>query len=132
MNNIYQYGLERLLVESFTLGVKAGVPAETLFECIRNGAGGRGHILNELLPKTYLRGKFDNVGSTFWIAKKDVALALELGREYDVPMQQASDTYNELTAGANRKEWANLDRMVCHLLQEERAGNIEVRLPMED
>jgi 3-hydroxyisobutyrate dehydrogenase len=132
MNNIYIYGLERLLVESFTLGVKAGVPAETLFECIKNGAGGRGAILNELLPKTYLRGKFDDVTSTFWIAKKDVALALELGREYDVPMQQASDTYNEMTAGANRKEWANLDRMVYHLLQEERAGNIEVRLPIED
>jgi 3-hydroxyisobutyrate dehydrogenase-like beta-hydroxyacid dehydrogenase len=132
MNNIYQYGLERILVESLTLGIKAGVPAETLMECIRNGAGGRGHILNVTLPGTYFQGKFDDVRSTFGIAKKDVALALELAREYDVPMRTASDTYDEMTAGANRKEWANLDHRVYHLLQEERAGNIEVRLPVED
>jgi hypothetical protein len=47
-------------------------------------------------------------------------------------MRTASDTYDEMTAGANRKEWANLDHRVYHLLQEERAGNIEVRLPVED
>ena len=130
MNNIYQYGLERLLVESFTVGVKAGVPAETLLECIRNGSGGRGDILNVHVPNMYMRGNFEKGHSTFRIAKKDVALALELGREYDVPMQQATDTYNELTAGANRKEWADLHYMIYHLLQEERA-DIEVRLPAD-
>ena len=132
MNNIFQYSYERILVESLTLGVKAGVPAETLLECIRNGAGGRGHILNVSLPESYFKGKFDEVRSTFGIARKDVALALELAREYDVPMRTASDTYDEMTAAANRKEWANLDHRVYHRLQEERAGNIEVRIPVED
>ena len=118
------------MVESFTVGVKAGVPAETLLECIRNGSGGRGDILNVHVPNMYMRGNFEKGHSTFRIAKKDVALALELGREYDVPMQQATDTYNELTAGANRKEWADLHYMIYHLLQEERA-DIEVRLPAD-
>ena len=130
-NNMFQYGLERLLVESLTLGVKAGVPAEILMQCIKNGAGGSGRILNVSMPDTYLQGKFDGgtgSESTFSISKKDMALALELGRELDVPLQIATGTYNDMTAAVNRKEWSNLNYRVYHLLQEERAGNIEVRV----
>ena len=130
-NNMFQYGLERLLVESLTLGVKAGVAAEILMQCIKNGAGGSGRILNVSMPDTYLQGKFDGgtgSESTFSISKKDMALALELGRELDVPLQIATGTYNDMTAAVNRKEWSNLNYRVYHLLQEERAGNIEVRV----
>ena len=49
------------------------------------------------------KGKFDEVRSTFGIARKDVALALELAREYDVPIRTASDTYDEMTAGCEQK-----------------------------
>ena len=134
-NNMFQYGLERLLVESLTLGVKAGVPAETLMQCIRYGAGGSGRILNVSMPDTYLQGKFDGgtgSESTFAISRKDMALALELGRELNVPLQIATGTYNDMTAAVNRKEWADLNYRVYHLLQEERAGNVEVRIPSED
>jgi 3-hydroxyisobutyrate dehydrogenase len=134
-NNMFQYGLERLLVESLTLGVKAGVPAETLMQCIRYGAGGSGRILNVSMPDTYLQGKFDGgtgSESTFAISRKDMALALELGRELNVPLQIATGTYNDMTAAVNRKEWANLNYRVYHLLQEERAGNVEVRIPSKD
>ena len=133
-NNMFQYGLERLLVESLTLGVKAGVPAETLMQCIRNGAGGSGRILNVSMPDTYLQGKFDGgtgSESTFPISRKDMALALELGRELNVPLQIATGTYNDMTAAVNRKEWTDLNYRVYHLLQEERAGNVEVRINPE-
>ena len=43
MNNAFQYGMETLLSESLTLGVKAGVDTEKLVECLRNGSGGRGN-----------------------------------------------------------------------------------------
>ena len=134
-NNMFQYGLERLLVESLTLGVKAGVPAETLMQCIRYGAGGSGRILNVSMPDTYLQGKFDGgtgSESTFAISRKDMALVLELGRELNVPLQIATGTYNDMTAAVNRKEWANLNYRVYHLLQEERAGNVEVRIQPRD
>ena len=134
-NNMFQYGLERLLVESLTLGVKAGVPPETLMQCIRNGAGGSGRILNVSMPDTYLQGKFDGgtgSESTFPISRKDMALALELGRELNVPLQIATGTYNDMTAAVNRKEWADLNYRVYHLLQEERAGNVEVRIQPRD
>ena len=132
---MFQYGLERLLVESLTLGVKAGVPAETLMQCIRYGAGGSGRILNVSMPDTYLQGKFDGgtgSESTFAISRKDMALALELGRELNVPLQIATGTYNDMTAAVNRKEWADLNYRVYHLLQEERAGNVEVRIQPRD
>ncbi len=56
----------------------------------------------------------------------------ELGRELNVPLQIATGTYNDMTAAVNRKEWADLNYRVYHLLQEERAGNVEVRIPSED
>ena len=51
---------------------------------------------------------------------------------FDVPLQIASGTYNDMTAAVNRKEWANLNYRVYHLLQEERAGNVEVRTQPKD
>ena len=76
-NNMFQYGLERLLVESLTLGVKAGVPAEILMQCIKNGAGGSGRILNVSMPDTYLQGKFEGgtgSESTFSITTVEILL----------------------------------------------------------
>ena len=128
MNNAFQFGLETLLSESLTLGVKAGVEAETLVECMRNGTGGRGTILNVTLPQTYFQGKFDPPRSKLIGAEKDIFLALELAREHDVPMSAVSHTYDEITSAINRG-WGHLDYRVRLLLQEERAGNIEVRIP---
>jgi hypothetical protein len=42
-------------------------------------------------------------------------------------MEAASHAYNELTSAINRG-WENKDSRISLLLQEERAGNIEVRL----
>ena len=116
-----------IISECLTLGVKAGVKPEELVECIKNGSVGRGNLLNVTLPDTYLQGKFDPPNFALKLARKDVSLALELGREYDVPMEAASHAYNELTAAMNRG-WENKDSRISLLLQEERAGNIEVRV----
>ena len=127
MHNTIGYGMQMIISECLTLGVKAGVDPENLFECIKNGSVGRGNLLNVTLPDTYLQGKFDPPNFALKLARKDVSLALELGREYDVPMEAASHAYNELTAAMNRG-WENKDSRISLLLQEERAGNIEVRL----
>jgi len=131
MHNSIGYGMQMILSECLTLGVKAGVEAEALVECIRNGSVGRGNLLNVTLPETYFKGKFDPPNFALKLARKDVALALELGGEYDVPMEAASHAYNELTAALNRG-WAEQDSRIALLLQEERAGNIEVRLAGND
>lgn len=128
MHNTVGYGMQMILSECLTLGVKAGVDAETLVECIRNGSVGRGNLLNVTLPETYFQGKFDPPNFALRLARKDVALALELARDYDVPMEAATHAYNELTSSVNRG-WGHLDSRISLLLQEERAGNIEVRIP---
>ena len=127
MHNTIGYGMQMIISECLTLGVKAGVKPEELVECIKNGSVGRGNLLNVTLPDTYLQGKFDPPNFALKLARKDVSLALELGREYDVPMEAASHAYNELTAAMNRG-WENKDSRISLLLQEERAGNIEVRV----
>ena len=128
MHNTVGYGMEMILSECLTLGVKAGIDAATLVECIRNGSVGRGNLLNVSLPETYFQGKFDPPNFTLKGAKKDMALALELARDFDVPVAAATHAYNELTSAVN-KGWGHLDARISFLLQEERAGNIEVRLP---
>lgn len=128
MHNTVGYGMEMILSECLTLGVKAGVSAETLVECIRNGGVGRGSLLNVALPETVFQGNFDPPNFTLKGAKKDMALALELARDFGVPMEAATHAYNELTSAVNRG-WGHLDARISFLLQEERAGNIEVRIP---
>ena len=50
-----------------------------------------------------------------------MALACEVGREFEVPMKLAHTTLAELTEAINRG-WGERDSRVAMLLQSERAG----------
>jgi 3-hydroxyisobutyrate dehydrogenase len=63
------------------------------------------------------------------LARKDVALACELGREYGVPMKLAHTTLAEMTEAMNRG-WAGRDSRVAMTLQNERAG-IDIKVDPE-
>jgi 3-hydroxyisobutyrate dehydrogenase len=63
------------------------------------------------------------------LARKDVSLAVEVGREFNVPMRLANLTLEELTEAVNRG-WSQRDSRVAMLLQEERAG-VDVRVSQE-
>ena len=131
MHNCIGYGLQTIVAECLTLGVKAGVDPEPLFEAISNGSVGRGSSFANTYPNTFLAGNFDPPSFALRLAHKDVSLALELGREYGVPMSVGNIAHQELTAALNRG-WADLDSRVAMKLQEERAGNIEVRIEKPD
>ena len=60
------------------------------------------------------------------LARKDVDLAVGVGREFNVPMRLANLALSELTEAINRG-WGHRDSRVAMLLQEERAG-VEVRV----
>ena len=62
--------------------------------------------------------------------RKDVDLAVAVGREFDVPMKLANTTLPEMTEAMNYG-WAGRDSRVAMLLQEERAG-IEVEIDPDD
>lgn len=127
MHNCIGYGLQTIVAECLTLGVKAGVDAAPLFEAICNGSVGRGSTFANTYPNTYLAGNFDPPSFALRLAHKDVGLALELAREYGVPMGVGSIAYQEMTAALNRG-WADKDSRIAMLLQEERAGGVEVRV----
>ena len=89
---------------------------------------GQGVLFHRILPEIVFRRDFDPPQFSLNLALKDVALATSLGHEYDVPMAMADLTLRELTAAVERG-WGNRDSRVAMLLQEERAGGIELRIP---
>ena len=80
----------------------------------------------EGLAEHLLPGKFDPPDFALRLARKDVDLAVAVGREFDVPMRLANLALQELTEAMNRG-WGGRDSRVAMLLQEERAG-VEVRV----
>ena len=125
VHNCTGYIVQAALAEVFTMGVKAGVEPLALWQAVRKGAQGRRGTF-EGLAEHLLPGKFDPPDFALRLARKDVDLAVGVGREYDVPMRLAQLTLQEMTEALNRG-WGNRDSRVAMLLQEERAG-VEVRV----
>ena len=128
MHNCIGYGLQTIVAECLTLGVKAGVDPMALWRVLRDGGTGQGVMFHRVMPDIVLRGHFDPPHFALRLAFKDVNLATSLGREFEVPMPMANLTLQEMMSALNRG-WGNRDSRVTMLLQEERAGNIEVRIP---
>ena len=131
MHNCVVYGILEVTAECMTLGVKAGVSPKALWRILRDGAVGSGLLFQTTLPQTFLRGKFEPPNFALKLAFKDVGLGTALGREYNVPMTVANTAYQDMMAAVNRG-WSNKDSRCIMLLQEERAGNIEVRIPEKE
>ena len=128
VHNCAGYVIQCALAEVFTMGVKAGVEPLSLWQAVRRGALGRRGPF-ESLAEHLLPGKFDPPDFALRLARKDVDLAVAVGREYDVPMRLANLALQELTEALNRG-WGGRDSRVAMVLQEERAG-VEVRVPEE-
>jgi 3-hydroxyisobutyrate dehydrogenase len=128
VHNCAGYVVQCALAEVFTMGVKAGVEPLALWQAVRKGAGGRRGMF-EGLAEHLLPGKFDPPDFALRLARKDVDLAVGVGREFDVPMRLANLALQELTEAMNRG-WGGRDSRVAMLLQEERAG-VEVRVDGE-
>ena len=129
VHNLSGYIVQTAMAECFTMGVKAGVPAEALWQAVRQGAVGRRRTY-DTMARQYLPGRFDPADFALKLARKDVNLALEVGREFDVPMRLGNLTLMELTEAMNRG-WEQRDSRVAMTLQEERAGGIEIRISEE-
>lgn len=128
VHNLSGYIVQTALAETFTMGVKAGVEADGLWEAVRMGALGRRRTFDSL-SRNFLPGRFDPPDFALALARKDVALACEVGREFDVPMRLSNLTLQEMTEAMNRG-WEGRDSRTSMLLQEERAG-VEVRVTPE-
>ena len=115
----------QLLAEAFTMGIKAGVSPEALLKVVQDGAYGQGMLLKGTMPRMVFRGNFDRVTFTLKLAKKDLGLATEVGRELNVPMPIASMVEQDFLA-AIANGLGDKDMTVAVTVQENRA-NVKIR-----
>ena len=125
VHNCFGYIATAAAAEVFSMGVKAGIEPLAIWEAVRKGAIGRrgafDSLTDQFLPNTYEPPAF-----ALRLARKDVALATQLGRELNVPMRLANLALADLDEGLNRG-WADRDSRAIMLCQLERAGvKIEV------
>lgn len=120
VHNCANYGMQQVLAECITMGVKAGVDPVALWGAIRQGSLGRQRMVDRMAEQ-FLPADYDSPSFVLKLAQKDVRLATELGREVDVPMRLSSLAYAELTEAVNRG-WGEKDSRVALALQVERAG----------
>lgn len=125
VHNLIYIATRNVLAEGFTLGVKAGVKPEALLEAVQGSAFGQGLLLTHYLPEMVFKGAFEPVRFAMKLARKDVALATSLAREFNVPMPFAALTEQVLVEAVARG-WGDDDYGKAFLLQEARAG-IQVR-----
>jgi len=130
VHNMIGHGVRQAIAEGLTLGVKAGVDAEALWECVRRGSLGRMNVLHEGIARTVFRGEFEPASFALSLARKDVGLATDLGREFNVPMPVAN-LAEQIAIEAMNRGWGDRDSSVTFLLQEEQAG-VKVRAPQVD
>ena len=83
------YCIQTALAEMFTVGVKAGVEPLALWEAVREGAGGRRRTFDGLIDQ-FLPGKYEPAAFALRLAHKDMSLATQLGRDFNVPMRIAN------------------------------------------
>jgi 3-hydroxyisobutyrate dehydrogenase len=124
-HNTLSYCAAVAAAEVFTLGVKAGVKPEKLLEAIKGAAFGQGNLLNHRIPNQIFKEAFEPAGFFLALARKDVGLATELAREFNVPMNVANLVEQSLIEGLSRG-WGHLDSSAIWMLQEERA-QVKVR-----
>jgi len=130
VHNVIAQNFRQIVAEGLTLGVKAGVSAEILWEAVRRGAVGRARFIHETLVTTILRGKFEPASFSLGLAKKDLDLALELAHDLKVPLPLTELVHDNFVAGMERG-WMEKDSNIVFLFQEEAAG-VEVRAPSID
>ncbi len=76
--------------EAFTLGVKAGLKAETLAEVV-GVSSGNSAVIERYLPRTILRNQY-KPGFMLDLMCKDMGLALQLAKALDIPTLVGSST----------------------------------------
>ena len=128
VHNCASFTIRAVLAEVFSMGVKAGVAPDLLWQAVRQGNSGRRRTFDVLAEK-FLPGEFEPPSFALKLGHKDVSLATALGREVGVPMRLANLALEEITEALGRG-WGDRDSSSFMLLEEERAG-VEIKVPRE-
>ncbi len=125
-HNLVRRGIGLAIGEGIVLGAKARVDPELLWACMHWGLDVQLHQLAKTLPETVFKGNYEApAGFGIGLARKDVGLATELGRQHNVPLPIAA-LVEQMMIQAVGRGWSNQSTASLFRLQEEAAG-IEVR-----
>jgi 3-hydroxyisobutyrate dehydrogenase-like beta-hydroxyacid dehydrogenase len=111
-------------VEALSLGVKSGVPLETLLEVISTSSGSN-YLMQSWLPRTLFSGDLAG-GFALDLLAKDLAAALSSAKDLGVPVFGGA-LAQQLYALAKAHDGGKLDYSVVARLYEE-AASTELRL----
>ena len=120
MNNLACFTLDQVIAECLTIGVKAGVDPQRLFDALKGSALGKGGNINVRLVETFMQSDFEP-RFTLTGAHKDLSLAVELAERLNVPLRIAPLALSELTE-AKERGLGDRDASIAMTLQEERSG----------
>ena len=118
VNNLIGLSVGVLLSEAFTMGIKWGVDAQTLYEAVSQSSGNTTSMHG--FPNGIFQRKFEP-GFQLDLAAKDVDLATQLGRELRVPMEMSNIAQQRYIDGQNRG-FGKMASGAVAMVQEDRAG----------
>ena len=118
VNNLIGLSVGALLSEAFSVGVKWGVDAQTLYEAVSASTGATNSMRG--FPTGVFARNFEP-GFALDLAAKDVGLATQLGRDLRVPMEMSNLAQQRYIEGQNRG-YGRMSAGAVALVQEERAG----------
>jgi len=125
-HNLVRRGIGLAIGEGIVLGAKAGVNPQLLWDCMHWGLDVQLHQLKRTFSDTVFKGNFEATASFgIGLSRKDVGLAIELGRQHNAPMPIAALVEQMMIHAINRG-WSDQSTASLFRLQEEAAG-IEVR-----
>jgi 3-hydroxyisobutyrate dehydrogenase len=125
-HNLVRRGIGLAIGEGIVLGAKAGVEPGLLWKSMRWGLDVQLHQLEKTFSETVFKGNYEAPANfTIALARKDVSLATELGRQHNVPMPIAA-LVEQVMIQAMGRGWSCQSTASLFRLQEEAAG-IEVR-----
>jgi|TARA_R110002126_G_scaffold86592_1_gene209010 3-hydroxyisobutyrate dehydrogenase len=118
-HNMASTAMKAVMGEVLTMGVKAGLDPLPLWQAMRSGAAGRMRGFDNI--QRFMTGNVDTPSFALQLNQKDVNLALELGRQFDVPMRVCSMVGQDMHE-AMARGWGGRDSQAVLVLQQERAG----------
>jgi 3-hydroxyisobutyrate dehydrogenase-like beta-hydroxyacid dehydrogenase len=124
-NNVIVGMLLPALSEALTLAAKAGMKLDTVREVLASSSGNN-YLLEHWLPKKLFREDYDAgfAGFALELMRKDIGLALEIGRELDVPLPTAGLAY-QLFTQARGLGYGNQDMTAISKLYQQ-AANVNI------
>ncbi|MGH7871589.1 MAG: NAD(P)-dependent oxidoreductase [Candidatus Binatia bacterium] len=127
-HNLVRRGIGLAIGEGIVLGAKAGIDPQLLSQCMHWGLEVQLQQLFKSLSEIVFDGNYEAPASFgIGLSRKDVGLAMDLGRRHNVPMPIAALVEQTMIEAINRG-WSAQSTASLFRLQEEAAG-IEVRKP---